>query len=72
MGSVLDWSMNEGNHQTRVQAELLDEALAGPVITLDQIRAAGVKIPGSSKDRKPRHNLASRAPSSSALQCSLL
>ncbi|MBB6118368.1 type ISP restriction/modification enzyme [Nocardiopsis algeriensis] len=40
------------------QSELLDKVVAGPVLTLDDLKKRGVKIPDSSKDRKPRYNLA--------------
>lgn len=39
------------------QAALLDRVLAGPVITRDELMAAGVDFPRTTKDRKPRFSL---------------
>ncbi|GLU50529.1 type ISP restriction/modification enzyme [Nocardiopsis ansamitocini] len=39
------------------QRTLLDEVLAGPLVTLAELRGKGVRFPVSAKDRKPRHSL---------------
>ncbi|MEE6294721.1 type ISP restriction/modification enzyme [Georgenia wangjunii] len=37
------------------QSDLLDRVLAGPVLTMDDLRAAGVRWPTKPTDRKPRY-----------------
>ncbi|PYF99068.1 N-6 DNA Methylase [Georgenia satyanarayanai] len=42
------------------QAELLERVLAGPLLTMEELRLDGVRWPASAADRKPRHGFEAR------------
>ncbi|RNL84270.1 DNA methyltransferase [Halostreptopolyspora alba] len=50
------------------QADLLERVLAGPLITREQLTAAGVRFPNSNKDRKPHYDLDTAAPTAPSNQ----
>ena len=39
------------------QSELLNKVLAGPILTLNELKKKGAKFPTSDKERKPRYGL---------------
>lgn len=54
------------------QAALLERVLTGPVITRDELVAAGVKFPQTKRDRKPSYSLATTRPEAGSGQETLM